>query len=476
MKALSILTWLLAAGSAAFAAEQPNIIVILTDDQGWGTTSISYDPLVPESKSDFFWTPNLEKLAGQGVRFTQGYSAHPNCSPSRASLLTGRSPAALHFTDICERNSGIFYEGNKIIPPQHINELPAVELTLPEIIKQHCPDYVAAHFGKWHLKGDGPAKHGFDAGDGNTANKEGSTPGNLPEDPKKIFSMTERANDWMAQQVQQQKPFYLQVSHYATHLKLQSRPSTKQTVDARPSGKRHQNTEFAAMIEDMDTGIGHLLAKVEELGIGNNTYIFFTADNGTYPLGEPGNINGSLRGSKATIWEAGIRVPFIIAGPGIEPDSVSRVPVVGYDIYPTICDMLGITDVPESVEGGSLQSVWQGKADQVERARPELVFHWPHYQHQKKSVPDSAVILGDYKLHYFWETGTVELYNLKTDLAETTDLSQTQPEKAKELEVLLHAHLKAIQAQIPVLNPDYDPASDPALKHNRKKSNAHKKQ
>ena len=442
---------------------QPNFVVILTDDQGWGTTSITVDPAVPESKSDFFKTPNLEKLASQGLRFTQAYSGHPNCSPSRAALLTGRSPAALHFTDICGRNAGGLYVGNKIIPPQHINALPERELTLPEIIKQHLPAYKAAHFGKWHLGKVGPEGHGFDAGDGPTGNREGSRKDNLPDDPKRIFSITKRANDWMAEQAKAKQPFYLQVSHYATHLGLQSRTETKQRVDKRPSGTRHQNTEFGAMIEDMDDGIGQLLAKVEELGIGDNTYIFYTADNGTFPLEEPGNINGPLRGNKATVWEAGVRVPFIIAGPGIESGTVSHAPAIGYDIYPTICDILGIADLPEQVEGGSLQPVWAAKAASVKRSRPQLVFHWPHYQHQKKSIPDSTVLLDGYKLHYFWETGKAELYNLKTDLAETKDLSRSMPEKAKELEALLHAHLKEINAQIPELNKDYDPATDPAL-------------
>jgi arylsulfatase A len=155
--------------------------------------------------------------------------------------------------------------------------------------------------------------------------------------------------------------------------------------------------------------------------------------------------------------------PGVIAGPGIQSGHVSRVPVVGYDIYPTICDLLGITDLPEKVEGGSIRPVWELDAGVVKRSRPELVFHWPHYQHQKHSVPDSTVMLDGYKLHYFWETGTAQLFHLEKDLAEAKDISQSMPEKAKELEALLHSHLKEINAQIPELNKDYDPATDPAL-------------
>ena len=458
-----------------FKKKQPNFIVILTDDQGWGTTSITMDPAVPDSKSDFFRTPNLEKLAAMGTRFSQAYSAHPNCSPSRAAVLTGRSPAALHFTDICGRNSGGLYVGNKVIPPQHIDALPEDDVTLPEIIKKNIPAYKAAHFGKWHVGKVGPSGHGFDTSDGPTGNKEGSKPDNLPDDPKRIFSMTTRANEWMEQRVKAEDPFYLQVSHYATHIKPQSLLETKKRVESRPVGTRHQNTAFGAMVEDMDDGIGQLLAKVKELGISDNTYIFFTADNGSLPTDDPGNINGPVRGSKATVWEGGIRVPFIIAGPGVPSDHVSRVPVVGYDIYPTICDLLGISKLPAEVEGGSIRPTWELDADVVKRVRPELVFHWPHYQHGKHSVPDSTVLLDGYKLHYFWETGKVELYNLKTDLAEAKDISQSMPEKAKELEALLHAHLKEINAQIPELNKDYDPATDPALVKVKKPNDKKKK-
>ena len=365
--------------------------------------------------------------------------------------------------------------GNKIIPPQHINALPDNEVTLPEIIKKNLPAYTTAHFGKWHLGKVGPQGHGFDAGDGPTSNGEGSKKSNLPDDPKRIYSVTQRANEWMAKQVKTKKPFYLQVSHYATHLSLQSRTATKKRVDKRPAGVRHQNRELAAKIEDIDDGIGQLLAKVKELGIDDNTYIFYTSDNGSFPLGEPGNINGPLRGSKATVWEAGIRVPFIVTGPGIKPGSVSRVPVLGYDIYPTICAILGIKDLPAEVEGGSLQPIWETNAGTVKRSRPQLVFHWPHYQHTKNSVPDSCIILGDYKLHYFWETAEVKLYNLKNDLGETKDLSQTLPEKASQLKALLHNYLKVIDAQIPKLNKNYDPGKDPDRKAGKQHGKSAKK-
>jgi arylsulfatase A len=229
--------WLLGACSA-FAAPHPNFVVIFADDQGWGTTSVPYDPDVLESKSDFFQTPSIARLAKIGLRFTAGYASHPNCSPSRAALLTGRSPAALKFTDVCNRNDGPLYEGNRLIPARHIDALPAGEVTLPEIVKRHLPSFKAAHFGKWHLGEDGPEAHGFDAGDGPTGNGAGSRPRNLPDDPKLAFSITERGNAWMEQQVKAGTPFYLQISHYATHLKYQSTPETKKKFEQLPAGKR----------------------------------------------------------------------------------------------------------------------------------------------------------------------------------------------------------------------------------------------
>ena len=440
----------------------PNFVVILTDDQGWGTTSAMYDPQHPLSKSDFFQTPNLERLIAQGMRFTQAYSAHPNCSPSRAALLTGRSPAALHFTDICGRDAGPLYEGNRLIPPQHISDLPKNEKTIPELLKAANPDYVAAHFGKWHLRGGGPQQHGFDASDGATSNREGSTKGNLPEDPKRCFSITKRGVDWMRQQAAAGRPFYLQVSHYATHLGYQSRPATKERFESAAPGERHQNVPYAAMIADMDEAVGQLLDAINSAGVSENTYVVYTADNGTYPTDDAGNINGPLRGSKATIWEAGVRVPFVVAGPGIESGSLCRQPAIGYDVLPTVCELAGRAQWPKTVEGGSLVPALR-QSGEIKRPRDYLVFHWPHYQHEKKSKPDSTLIAGNRKLHYWWEEDQVALFDLETDLAEQNDLAAATPQEARMLKRQLFQYLDEVNAQRPETNPEYDPRTDPAL-------------
>ena len=438
--------------------DTPNFIVILTDDQGWGTTSVSMDPDVPDSRSDFFETPNLERLAQSGLRFSQGYSAHPNCSPSRAALLTGRSPAALHFTDIVGRNSGIHYDGLPMIPATHINDLPEAEMTIPELLKQHNPAYRAAHFGKWHLRGVGPDNHGFDTGDGSTGNAAGT--GQPPHDPKQIFGITQRGNDWMENQVIEGKPFYLQLSHYATHeSSIDFRPQTKVYFDAKPPGARHSHAGFAAMLYDLDEGIGRTLDKVIELGIQDNTYIIYTADNGTRPMPIPDNINGPIRGWKATVWEGGVRVPFMVAGPGIAGNTVSRESVVGYDILPTICQLAGIdlSVLSPDVEGGSFAHILEGSSDPIARARDGLVFHWPHYQVDKFSTPNTTLVLDGYKLHYRWETQKKQLFHLDQDLAEATDIAGSKRVLVDRLAYILFSHLDEIGARFPTPNPDYAP-------------------
>lgn len=460
---------MLGASRITVAASPPNFIVILTDDQGWGTTSSLADPDVAASKSDFFRTPNIDRLAKAGMRFTQAYAPHPNCSPTRASIQTGRSPAALHFTDICGRNGGALYVGNRVIPPQHISDLPKQDQTIAELLKAHNADYRTAHFGKWHMRGGGPAEHGYDASDGATSNREGTLKKNLPDDPKQAFGITQRAITWMQKQVAAEKPFYLQVSHYATHLGYQSRARTRKQFENAKKGERHNNVPFAAMISDMDSSIGTLLESVDKLGIGDNTFIIYTADNGTYPTNDPANINGPIRGHKASVWEGGVRVPFVVVGPGVKAGAISRVPVIGWDILPTVCDLAGVKQWPKVVEGGSLKAIVQGDGNgngsKVNRPREGLYFHWPHYQHEKRSKPDSTILIDGWKLHYWWESGKVSLFHLDNDLAEANDLASKHPDRAETMKAKLMAYLKEIKAQLPVVNLDFDPAKNPAKRN-----------
>ena len=443
-------------GVAAAESPAPNIVLILTDDQGWTGTSVQLDDRVPDSRSDFYHTPALERLASEGMRFSNAYAPHPNCSPTRVSIQTGKSPAQMHMTDIIGRNQGVLYEDNRLIPPQHISDIPAAELTIAELIKAARPEYSTGHFGKWHLGGGGPGEHGYDESDGPTANREG----NVPEpNPKRIFGVTQRASAFMTDHAAAGQPFFLQISHYAVHLRIHALASTIEKYQSLVPGPRHNHPGHAAMTKNLDTGIGMVLEKIDELGIGDNTYVIMTSDNGSYLKAgaTPVTTNLPLAGQKASVWEGGIRVPMFVRGPGIAPGSICHVPVIGWDLYPTIRDLLGIeTPLPEGVEGGSLRELLKHNgAGRVARPREELVWHFPHYQHKKGTKPQSAIRLGDYKLIEFYETGEVRLFDLAGDLGETRDLSAEMPEKAAEMHARLRAYLAAIDAPMPAVNPDY---------------------
>lgn len=455
---MTLFGFITATGLQAQSAGSPNIVLILADDQGWGATSVQMAGNVPESKSDFIRTPRLERLADRGVIFSDAYAPHPNCSPTRYSILTGKSPAKLQMSDIVDRHQGPFFEGNRLNPPPHVNDIADEEITIAEWIKEHRSEYATAHFGKWHINGGGPERHGFDVGSGETSNREGRSD---DPNPKRIFSITETGNEWMEKQVKAGRPFYLQLSHYATHLAVFSKKATLQKTRARKPGKRHILADHAAMTEDLDSGVGMTLEKINELGIEDNTYVIYIADNGTYPLDNPGNTNGPLHGWKATTWEGGIRVPLIIAGPGIDPGR-SRQRVVGYDLFPTICDWLGMGSLPEGLEGGSLAQILSGDTQaEVVREHPFLVFHFPHYQLQKGGQPSSAIYEGDFKLIKFWETGSYHLYHLKTDLDESDNLAGKDTNRTVRMSLMLNKYLASINAGIPTVNTQFNPDKDP---------------
>jgi len=446
--------------STGFSTSHPNVVLILTDDQGWGATSVLMDKDVPESRSDFIKTPNLEKFAARGIIFSDAYSPHPNCSPTRYSILTGKSPAKLKMSDIVNRHKGQFFDHNRLIPPPHVNDIADEEHTIAEWIKNHRSEYATAHFGKWHINGGGPERHGFEASTGETSNREG---GSKDPNPKRIFSVTDMGNDWMEKQVKAGRPFFMQISHYATHLGIYSLESTFKKAQARKPGDRHILAGHAAMTEDLDTGVGMTLDKIKELGIEDNTYVIYIADNGTYPLDNPKNTNGPLHGWKATIWEGGIRVPLLIAGPGIE-HGYRSIRTVGWDLYPTICDWLRISSLPEGLEGGSLANVIsRGDSAGVVRENPFIVIHFPHYQLQKGAHPSTALYQGDYKLIKFWETGDYHLYNLEKDLDESDNLSKLDTNRVVRMGYLLEDYLASIRAGIPTVNTQFDSGKDPGV-------------
>ena len=434
------LCWSSAALVAADAPKsaQPNFIVILSDDQSWVGTSQQMIPGNPETASDYLRTPNIERLAAQGMVFSSGYSPAPFCCPTRRSLQISQTPARHEYQADREGWPAVYRQ----------------QLNIPRMLKAADPRYRAAHFGKWDHRYDNvsPADQGYDVSDGLTGNATGTgrDAGDdvLHVDPKRVVSVTDRACAFMEEQVREARPFYLQVSHYAVHLAIQHSGAAMERTKALTPGKKHNLATFAAMTDDLDTGIGRLMEKIRALGLLENTYIFFLSDNGGR-TSLPGSkdlglgLNHPLRGGKAGMYEGGIRVPFIVLGPGVKAGSVSQVPVTGLDFLPTMAELAGYQPtLPATVDGGSITAVLRNAGvGEVKRQRPYLIFHQAYDRNAQ-----SALRWGDLKLVKTWKTGKLELFDLANDLSEANDLSAKMPAKTKELDQVLTAFITEVKA------------------------------
>lgn len=444
------------------AAVKPNIVVVLLDDQGWTGTSVQMDPNEPSSKSDFFETPNLESLAAQGMRFSNAYAAGPLCSPSRAAIFTGRSPAQQQMTDVLGalQPSGehyqSFYANRPLAPPLPTELLPET-VTFAERVKQYSPEYTTALFHKDHV-GSHPLNYGFDQYDFYMRGYEPEG----GEDPKKVFSTANRANAFMEQQVEANNPFVMMVASSAVHTPYAGTAASFAKFSAKTKGTRHGNVQVATMTYDFDQSLGSMLAKIDELGIADNTYFIYTSDNGG--TNAPQN-NAPLLGGKGSLWEGGVRVPFIVRGPGIAAGSVSNVPVIGTDIYATISALAGI-DVPlePEIESASLVPLFHNggqlpEGETLSRAYGadgELFFHFPHYA--GSSSPMSAVRDRDFKLvRVYSQTGGADqllLFNLAQSITESSsaqsplNLADEMPEKTAELLGKLNVWLEGVDASM----------------------------
>lgn len=431
-------------GSGVAASESaptpPNFVVILSDDQSWVGTSYLADPADPRSKSDYYLTPNLERLAQMGMRFTSGYAPAPFCCPTRKSITIGQTPARHE------------YQRDRINWTRNFRK----QLSIPRMLKQANPNYQTAHFGKWDARYDEvtPEEMGYDVSDGLTGNNTGGGKSNIKwpmalDDPKLIFSLTERAGQFMEKQVESGHPFYLQVSHYAVHLGITYRQHTLGKYQALRPGDKHHIPEFAAMTEDLDTGIGILLDKINALGLGDSTYIIFLSDNGgrnSQPIGGAQRVprNFPLRGGKGSMYEGGIRVPFVVAGPGVKKNSISRVPVTGMDILPTLADFAGYPKkLPAALDGGSFKNVvLNGGMGEIKRNLPYLIFH-----QAANRKAQSAIRAGNFKLVKTWKENRLELFDLSEDLSEANDLSAEMPKKTEELHDQLLTFLTKVDAE-----------------------------
>lgn len=402
--------------AASAFAKGPNILFILADDQSWSGTSVRMMPNEPGSASREFHTPNLEKLAAQGMTFSQAYAAHCKCECSRAAIQMGRTTTTLNAPDKNARNWSA-----------------PVTDSLVNTLKKADGTYRAAHFGKWQWFHT-PESMGYDASDGITMNEDGDTTD--PEDPKQSFSITRRAGAFMESQVKEGHPFFLQLSYYAVHQTPQALAATLKKYEGMASaakGGRGDRAVMAAMAEDLDTCVGEVLKKIDDLRIAENTIVIYTSDNGARTT--------LLNGGKGDLGEGGIREPLIIRGPGIKAGSHCTTPVILYDLMPTVADFAspGFA-IPKGVEGGSWKPLLLS-AGSAPVKRPIGRFVW----HQAVEVehPQSAIREGDYKLLYFWDTKEGLLFDVVNDLGETRDLAKQKPDLAARLLAELKAHIRA---------------------------------
>ena len=438
--------------TSAISTDRPNILFLLSDDQYWVETSVQMHPDIPDSKSPHIQTPNLEILARQGLRFSQAYSPAPVCSPTRISLQTGKSPAQLQWTKAGK--SVTAEDGYILIGPQLDRQLASSQITIAERLK--TAGYTTAHYGKWHLGGGGPAQHGYDESDGSTDN--GDAAPYMGDNPVDIFGMGARAAAFMESSHASQTPFFIQMSYYALHYPQNARPDTLEKYRLLLPKAMDKTIGRAALADNMDEGVGILLEKINELGIGENTYVVYMSDNG----GSGKTKNRPLSGGKGNLMEGGIRIPLIIRGPGVAANSWSHESVIGYDFYHTFSELADVNvPYPQDIEGGSLVHLLQGDERSVERSRDGLGFHFPHYQ--AGSTPHSAIIQGDYKLIYTYEDQAIELYDISSDLGETTNLLTSEPQIADQLRDQLAAWLFDVGADMPTVRVTGRPVTLPGL-------------
>ncbi|WP_339814252.1 sulfatase [uncultured Imperialibacter sp.] len=467
---------ILCIGCEQKAARKPNILFILVDDLGHKDLSAT--------GSNFYETPNIDKIAAGGMMFTQGYAASRVCSPSRASIISGRFTARHGITDWIGAKYGEDWRSlnrfDKLLPADYTHYLPHEYVTLPETLKEN--GYKTFFAGKWHLgdRGSYPENHGFDI---NVAGwDKGSPMGGYfsPYENPKISDgpKGENLSIRMAQETasfiesHKDSTFFAFLSFYAVHGPIQTNEEkwTKYRTKAEQMGLAENGFEmesvlpirvtqdnpvYAGLVETMDEAVGIVLDKLKTLGLDENTIIVFTSDNGGVSSGDNfSTSNLPLRGGKGYQWEGGTREPFFIKVPWLNSNGAkSNVPVINTDFYPTLLELAKIPLKPsEHIDGVSLVPLLEGKSI----AERPLYWHYPHYGNQG-GEPSSVIRLGNWKLIHYWEDGREELYNLKNDEAERNNVASQEIETKEKLSKQLLGWLKEVNAKIPVPDPEYDP-------------------
>ena len=425
-----------------------NVVFILADDLGWADLGCY--------GNRFHETPHLDRLASQGVRFTDAYAACPVCSPTRASVLTGKYPATLNLTDFIP---GHLRPWARLVPPRFNQQLPLEEQTIAEVLKPR--GYVSGAFGKWHLGGRPffPDRQGFDSFV--VASGRHFAPRFRTVPPHKVAAGTPQA-DFLTQEAidfmrrNRNRPFFVYLSYYLVHIPLEAQKKRIAYYQRKkkPEGGVN-NPVYAAMVESLDRNVGRVLAELERLKLAERTVVIFTSDNGGLRQRFDGQgplvtSNAPLRDEKGSLYEGGIRVPAIVRWPGqVTPGRTCRVPICSIDWLPTVAQIAG-AKAPR-VDGVSLVPVLRGEEH---LRRDALYWHYPHYHH---THPAGAIRWGRYKLIEYYEDGRLELYDLQTDLSERRNLAQEKPKLAWFLRHKLDRWRAAVGARMPTLNPNYDP-------------------
>ena len=444
------------------AAEPPNFIIIYTDDLGYADTSVQMMDADLSTKHEFIRTPGLERLAKLGARFTTAYAPSPTCTASRMSIQFGQTTARLQMRNVFDVLS-------RYQRPEGYDD----EVTMGEILKQSGKNYITAHFGKgganeigrfdsvgYDVTDEAPGQHNCNGnGHGSYLDPFKKTPF-PPDDPKRVHSLRKDSVSFLNQYAGKQ-PFFLMVDHYVPHIPHMCTPEAFERVKARwiakgrdtkDLDKKNSNARrditYAAMVEEMDINVGAILDVLKQKGELENTYIIFTSDNGGGHAarrkvdGENRRFNGPLQEGKRSIYEGGIRVPTVIAGPGIKAGSQCDVPIVQYDFLPTFHDLSGSgAPLPDGIDGGSLRDVFKnGNKGEVKRGAPGIIHHYTCHYHP----PISSIIVGDHKLMRHLNSGEIKLFNIKTDYREAHNLAAEMPEKAATMDALRRKYVEEV--------------------------------
>ena len=467
------LTLLAVSAPAADKPTRPNIVFILADDLG-------YMDIGANNPKTFYETPNIDSLAKKGMRFTAGYSACPVCSPTRASIMTGKTPARTGVTDYIGQN-----RPGKLLPAPNQRQLALEEITIAEVLRD--AGYTNFFAGKWHL-GAGefsPRAQGFSAdlvGAGQFLYpKTDLPPPDKNEDGKTTDQIANEAVRFI--DANKDKPFYAYLPFQAVHIpilakaeliqkyerKRASAPADDFGMERTSKVRRVQNhATYAAMLEQMDAAIGRVFAALERNGLTDRTIVIFTSDNGGLATAEGSpTANLPLRAGKGWPYEGGVRVPMIVHAPGVtKAGATSDTPIVSTDFYPTLLQLVGLPLKPEQHRDGvSVVPLLKGE----KMAHGPIYWHYPHYGNQG-GAPCGIIRDGDWKLIEWYEDGKLELYNVPDDIGETKDLAEKNSTKAKALHEKLIAWRKDVNAIMPTPNPDPVPAT-PAKKAKKKKAN-----